>query len=286
MTQTIAWLGTGLLGSGFVKAALKRGWAVRAWNRTPGKAKALEALGAKACTSIEEAVQGVERVHLCLSDDAAVDGALEAMLAVKGFKGPVIDHTTTTPKGTAARAAKLAAKGIGFLACPVFMGPANAAESAGRMLCAGPAALQEQLAPTLKSMTGELVQLGEDVTKPATLKLVGNSFIIGVCAVLTDALAVAKGGGLEPKDVLPFISNFPLGNIIAMRGQKVVSGDYSASFELTMARKDVRLMKETAGAMPLAVLDGLGQRMDALIAAGHGTKDLGALAVDLIPPAK
>jgi hypothetical protein len=48
-----------------------------------------------------------------------------------------------------------------------------------------------------------------------------------------------------------------------------------------MARKDVRLMTETAGARPLAALPGIGARMDALIAAGRGADDLGALAADV-----
>lgn len=281
---TIAWLGTGLLGSGFVKAALKRGDTVRVWNRTPAKARALEAHGAVFAATPTEAVKGAERAHLCLSDDTAVDGVLDELLTDASFKTTVVDHTTVSPAGTKARAERLGQRGIGFLACPVFMGPAMALEGTGRMLCAGPLALQEALAPVLKKMTGELVQLGDDVTKPATLKLVGNSFIIGVCAVLTDALAVGKGGGIEPKDLMPFISSFPLGNILAMRGQKVVNGDYSASFELSMARKDVRLMQETAGALPLSVLNGLAARMDALVQQGHGAKDLGALAIDLIPP--
>lgn len=280
---TIAWLGTGLLGSGFVKAALKRGLSVRVWNRTISKAQPLVALGATAVPSLADAVKGVDRVHLCLSDDAAVSGVLDELLKDPSFKGPVVDHTTVTPKGARANAEKLAARGVGFVYAPVFMGPGNAAESTGRMLCAGPAAWVDTLAPELKQMTGELVQLGHDVTKPATLKLVGNSFIIGMAGVLADSLAIGAGGGIDPKDVFPFVTAFPIGNMLNLRGGRMVQGDYAASFELTMARKDVRLMQETAQ-KPLAVLDGLGKRMDTLIAQGHGTKDVGALTVDLVPP--
>jgi hypothetical protein len=47
-----------------------------------------------------------------------------------------------------------------------------------------------------------------------------------------------------------------------------------------MARKDVRLMLEAIGTRPLAALPAIAARMDALIAAGHGAKDAGALAID------
>lgn len=281
---TIAWLGTGLLGSGFVKAALGRGDVVRVWNRTASKAEPLAALGAVVTKSVAEAVQGVERVHVCVSDDAAVEGVLEELLKVPGFKGPIIDHTTVTPKGAAARATRLAGLGIGFLGCPVFMGPQNAAEGTGRMLCAGPAELVAKLTPALKVMSGDLVLLGDDVRKPATIKLVGNSLIIGLTGLVADAFAIAKGAdaGVSEGEVVRLLAGYPVASILQARGNRMSQGDFTASFELSMARKDVRLMQETAGANALAVLDGLGARMDALIAKGHGSKDLGALAVELV----
>lgn len=282
--STIAWLGTGLLGSGFVKAALKQKHTVRVWNRTASKAEALKAAGATVVASASEAVTGAERVHLCLSDDAAVDGILEEVLAVPGFMGPVIDHTTVTPRGAEARAKRLAARGVGFLACPVFMGPTNAEESTGRMLCAGPAALVKALTPALKAMTGDLVPLGEDVRKPCTLKLIGNAMIIGVTGVLADAFALGPAADLSPEEVMRFVGNFPFATIVTARGARMAKGDYSPSFELSMARKDVRLMRETAGSLPLAVLDGLAARMDTLLGAGHGALDLCALSVETIPP--
>jgi 3-hydroxyisobutyrate dehydrogenase-like beta-hydroxyacid dehydrogenase len=59
-------------------------------------------------------------------------------------------------------------------------------------------------------------------------------------------------------------------------------GDYRASFELTMARKDVRLMIEAAAGRPLAVLPAIAGRMDALIERGFGADDVGVLSVDAV----
>jgi 3-hydroxyisobutyrate dehydrogenase-like beta-hydroxyacid dehydrogenase len=65
----------------------------------------------------------------------------------------------------------------------------------------------------------------------------------------------------------------------------MATGDYRASFELTMARKDVQLMLETAasGGQVPHVLPAIAHRMDALIAEGHGARDFAVLAVDTIP---
>ena len=59
-------------------------------------------------------------------------------------------------------------------------------------------------------------------------------------------------------------------------------GDFSASFELTMARKDLRLMLEAAGGQPMAVLPAIAKRMDEAIAKGHGKDDLGAIAAEVV----
>jgi 3-hydroxyisobutyrate dehydrogenase-like beta-hydroxyacid dehydrogenase len=58
--------------------------------------------------------------------------------------------------------------------------------------------------------------------------------------------------------------------------------DFSASFELTMARKDIGLMLEAAGPEPLAALPGIAERMDEAIAAGHGRDDLAAIVADVV----
>jgi 3-hydroxyisobutyrate dehydrogenase-like beta-hydroxyacid dehydrogenase len=62
----------------------------------------------------------------------------------------------------------------------------------------------------------------------------------------------------------------------------MAAGNFAPNFELGMARKDVRLMHETAGGRPLAALPAIAARMDALIAEGRGGDDLGVLAKDVV----
>jgi 3-hydroxyisobutyrate dehydrogenase-like beta-hydroxyacid dehydrogenase len=59
-------------------------------------------------------------------------------------------------------------------------------------------------------------------------------------------------------------------------------GDFVASFELEMARKDVRLMLETSGSRPLAALPSIAARMDDLLAQGLGQADFGVIARDAV----
>src|SRR3954468_17045157 len=102
----IAYLGTGLLGSAFVEAALGRGDSVTVWNRSPDKAKALEKFGARAAASPADAVRGAERVHLVLKDDAVVEDVITQLRAGLEPDAVIVDHTTTQPELTAERAAR------------------------------------------------------------------------------------------------------------------------------------------------------------------------------------
>jgi 3-hydroxyisobutyrate dehydrogenase len=72
--------------------------------------------------------------------------------------------------------------------------------------------------------------------------------------------------------------------VIDVRGKKMASGDFTSSFDLKMARKDVRLMLETAaaGGAKLEILPQIAKRMDALIAQGYGERDVGVLAIDAV----
>lgn len=279
---TIAFLGTGLLGAGFVEAACKRGETVRVWNRTASKAQALASFGAVVCETPADAVRGAERVHLVLPDDAVVASVIAALRPGLAAGAVIIDHSTTLPALTAARSAELNAAGLAYLHCPVFIGPAAARESQGIIMACGPRALFDQVKPALEHQAARVEYLGERNDLAAVMKLCGNAYIIGTGGLLSDVFSIAANSAVQPSEALSLLNFFFGAGIIAGRGTKMASGDYTASFELTMARKDVRLMIESAGALPLALLPGLAARMDELIAGGNGALDMGVMAKDAI----
>jgi 3-hydroxyisobutyrate dehydrogenase len=282
----IAWLGTGLLGAGFVDGLLARGERVTVWNRTLEKTRPLEANGAIVAKTPADAVDGASRVHLCVSDDAAVDSLIAALRPKLGEDAVLIDHSTVSPDGARARQQRLAKDRVPFLACPVFMGPGAARAAQGLMMCAGEPSLVAKWSPELRKMTGELNVMGDDAARPATIKLMGNALLLSVAGSVADMFAIAKTNGVAPDEAMALLSRFPVGNIIAGRGARMAVGDYAAAFELSMARKDIALMIRAAGDAPLATLPGLLSRMDTLIAEGHGREDMGVLAVGSVPARK
>jgi 3-hydroxyisobutyrate dehydrogenase len=277
--EKLAFVGVGLLGSALAEAALGRGAQVTVWNRTPAKAEALVRLGARVGATPAEAVQGADRVHIVVDEDATVDALLEA--AKPGLGSAIVcDHTTASPTGTAARAARCEAEGIAYLHCPVFMGPAAAREAKGTMMVAGPRDRFDRVYDGLSKMAGEVWYVGARPDLAAVYKLVGNAMIIATTGVVADVLQIAAANDVPALDAVGVFGRFDLNGIARMRVARMASGEFGALFALDMARKDVRLMLEAAGDGPLAVLPGLAERMDELVAEGEGGRDLAVLARD------
>jgi 3-hydroxyisobutyrate dehydrogenase len=279
MTQ-LAYLGTGLLGSAFVEAAAKRGEQITVWNRTASKARALEAFGARVAATPADAVRGATSVHLVLKDDDVVDDVIAALRPGLAAAAIIMDHSTTQPARTASRSRRLNAEGVRYLHCPVFIGPAAARAGKGTVLSSGPRELFDARKAELAGMAERLEYFGERPDLAAVYKLCGNAFFIGVTGIVADVLAIARGADAATDEAFHILDLFNAAAVIAARGKTMMSGDFTPAFELSMARKDVRLMIETADTVPLASLPGIAARMDALIAEGHGEEDLTVLGAE------
>ena len=277
----IAYFGTGLLGSGFVRKLLERGETVHVWNRTAEKARALEADGAKAFDEPRRRGQG--RRATAPHAQRRRGGRRRARTArgVLDKSTIIVDHTTTAPTPTAERVKRWAERGITFVHAPVFMGPQNARDATGLMLLSGPPELRAQVRPLLEPMTGKVIELGDDPARASAFKLFGNLVLITMVGGIADLYQLARALGIDPKDAIGLFEHFNPGATFAARGKNIVAGNFDPpSFEATMARKDLRLMAEEAArhGKELAVVPTVGALLDRYIAAGHGSEDYTVIA--------
>lgn len=276
----IAVLGTGLLGSNFTRALIKKGETVHVWNRTFERAKALEADGAKAFAEAAQAVAGASRVHIVVSDDAAVDGVIAAAHFAPGAL--VIDHSTTSTAGAKARTART---DLTYIHAPVFMGPQNALESTGLMLISGDPARIERVKPMLAAMTGKLIDLGARVDAAAAFKLMGNTFLMGFTAAIGDLIGLGKALGFSAAEGITLFDHFNPGAMTGQRSKRMASGDYAQpSWELAMARKDARLVQGEVDRahVALVLVPAIAARMDEMIQRGHAHDDWTVIAKDFV----
>jgi len=162
---------------------------------------------------------------------------------------------------------------------------AAARQGQGIIKVAGPQALFDAVKPALEQQAQRVEYWGERPDLAAAYKLMGNAFIIGLGALISDVFTLAAGTDVSAADSLKLLEFFNPGTILQNRGRNMSQGKFAASFELVMARKDLRLMLETAGARPLAALPAIAARMDAVIAQGFGDQDFGVIARDALAEA-
>lgn len=279
-------IGTGLLGSGFVKAMLGRGDKVRVWNRTIAKAEPLAMEGAEVCADLKEAVQGIRQIHICLKDDASVNEVLNKAENSIAAGTVIVDHTTTSVDGAVERTQYWKDKEITYQHAPVLMGPTNALNATGSMLISGDQAVIKQLTPELSKMTGELINFGDKVGKAAGMKLIGNQFLMAINAGIGDSLELIRSIGFSSEDVVKLYEHWDPG-AVARGSLKKILGDrfQHPTWELVMARKDAGLMLKEAkkGGEHLNLIPTIAEKMDRWIEKGHGQDDWTVFVSDNVP---
>jgi 3-hydroxyisobutyrate dehydrogenase len=231
-----AFLGTGLLGTGFVKAMIRKREQVQVWNRTFSKAQELEQYGARAFEDIAKAVTNANVIHIALKDDTSVDEALEKAEAGLKQGASIVDHTTTSVEGAKRRTTEWQGKGFSYQHAPVLMGPKNALESTGYMLVSGNQYLIKKLEPQLSAMTGQLINFGDEVGKAAAMKLAGNLFLVAFTAGIADTLSFAHGLDISFSDLSKLFDEWNPGTSLAARLKRMTDGNFSdVSWRLDMA---------------------------------------------------
>jgi 3-hydroxyisobutyrate dehydrogenase len=102
---------------------------------------------------------------------------------------------------------------------------------------------------------------------------------------MAEMLALAKALNVPAEQAASLFDHFNPGMTIGPRMKRMVDANFAdASWELTMARKDARLMMEEGahGHVPLTMLPAIAARMDALILSGHGAEDWTVIAKEFV----
>lgn len=280
-TTSAAVLGTGIMGAAMARNLVRAGLDVRVWNRTKEKAEPLGREGARVAGTPAEAVDGADVVLTILHD---ADSALETMRkAAPGLrKGAVWAQATTAGVGALGAFAQFAREsGTVLLDSPV-LGTRQPAESGQLLvLVAGPQEARQAVAPVFDAIGSRTVWLGEDAAAGAAsrLKLVINSWVLTVTHGTAEALALAKGLGVDAADFLEAVSGGPLDmGYLRTKTASILAGDFTPSFAVRTAEKDARLIVEAGESVGvrLDVAAAGAERFRRAAELGHAAEDMAA----------
>jgi 3-hydroxyisobutyrate dehydrogenase len=247
--ETIALLGTGMMGFGMARNLLDAGFVLRVWNRTSAKAAPLAERGATVAASPAEAASGAGILLTMLADAEAVEAAVtgpSGALAALGEGALWLQSSTIGVHDTERMAGLARQHGVELVDAPVLgtRKPAEAGELT--VLASGPESAIPRCGPVFDAIGSRTIWLGE-AGAGTRLKLVVNTWLNGLIAALASTIALARALGIDPELFLSTIEGGPMGPAYArMKGDLMIAGDYPTSFALTLAAKDVRLALEAA----------------------------------------
>ncbi|MGG4452571.1 NAD(P)-dependent oxidoreductase [Brevibacillus porteri] len=251
----IGWIGLGNMGIPMASNLLAAGYDVRVWNRTPGKAAALVALGAKETTTLSELVAQSDVLFTMVSDDDAVkaiytgsDGLLS--LPVQGKLA--VDMSTISPDTSRFLAEQTKQAGLRFLDAPVSGSVGPAKEGKLVIMVGGEQADYEVAKPMLDKLGKAAFYLGPNGA--GTSAKLAINLLLGITVQgVSETLLFARSLGIGTEQMLDIISESAVGTpLIRGKAASILADDYPAAFALKHMAKDLRLTHEAGVSTPLA----------------------------------
>ena len=276
---TVGIVGLGLLGGAVASRLRAAGHGVVGHDVRAERVAALEAMGGTPAGSVVAVARASEAVITLLPSLAAVE---EVTLGPAGLitaarpEQPVIQMSTISPALTERLAAALAARGLGFLDCPVSGTSGMVARGDGIILVGGERALYDRWRPVLEAILPVSVFIGT-AGQAMVLKLIANLLVGLHSAAAAEALNMARRAGLDVALALDVLTrSAATSRMLEVRGPMMAREEYPAQMKLDLFMKDLHLIQEAAAGAGAAVpLTDVAERLyAAAVGAGHDQEDL------------
>jgi 2-hydroxy-3-oxopropionate reductase len=282
MSETIGFIGLGVMGAPMARNLLAADYEVVAWNRSPAPLEALVEAGAKPADGPAAVAAEADVLISILSNDAVVRevlGGPAGAIAAAPAGALVIDMSTVSPAVARDLAAEASALGVGFLDAPVSGGDVGAQQGTLSIMVGGEAADVDQARPVFEVLGSRVTHVGTagagQVAKACNQVLVAVIF-----AGLAEALVLGSKLGADPAAILDAIGGGMAGNrIMEMRRDNFLNHDFAPGFKIDLHHKDLEIALGASGEVdaPLPLTAAVQQMFRQLRAAGHGEEDDSAL---------
>jgi 3-hydroxyisobutyrate dehydrogenase len=261
----------------------RAGFPLSVWNRTPGRAQEVIALGAAEADSPASAAAGADVVVICVSDTPDVEAVLFGEHGAAEGIGPgslVIDCSTISPSASRDFARRLGEQGVGFVDAPVSGGSEGARKASLTIFVGGDAADVERARPILGVLGTTITHVGP-VGAGQAVKAVNQVILAGAYLGVAEGVVLAMKAGLDPEQVVAALGGGAAQSwVLANRSGRMIANDYPLGFKVGLHRKDLRialeLARESGTVLPVSAL--AEQLETGLINDGHGDEDMSALA--------
>lgn len=285
----VGFIGLGHMGRPMAANLAAAGHQVVAYVRHPNQIGGLEELGLTPMTDVTKLFDCAVVISM-LPDDKAVRDIVFGRqdLGIDGLAsglmpGAIHLSMSTISTATAAQlASQHASRGQGYVAAPVFGNPDAAKTRQLYIIAAGGEADVARCRPLLDCIGQQTFVIGNDPTVANLIKLLGNMMTATTLEMLSEAVALFRKRGLDPKPFMDIMTSTMFGGRVhRIYGDKIVRQSYAAGFLMPLALKDVRLTlaEASSAGVPMPSVEVVQDRLSAGIARGYAGLDWTALGM-------
>ena len=257
MSESVGFIGIGIMGGGMVRNLARAGLKPRLWNRTRSRLEEYVAEGFEVAEDPAALAAASDVVITCVSDTPDVEKVvLGDRGVIEGVRAGslVIDMSTISPRATGEIGRRLAEKDVHMLDAPISGGSEGAAKGTLSIMVGGEADQVERAMPFFQAMGKAITHVGP-LGSGQKVKLVNQILVVVNALAVSEALLFAQAGGLDLEKTLEAVVPGAAGSwMLQFRGPQVLKRDWRPGFTIDLQQKDLRLVIEAADQLGVPVV--------------------------------
>lgn len=255
----IGWVGAGKMGGPMLQNLLVNSVPVCVSDPDSAAVGTAVAKGATVASTLAD-MADLNIVFSTLPNDEALIAVVAGTADIKGLAGILkagtifVDMSTVSPDASSQVAEILKKSNILYLRAPLSGSTVMAENATLTVLASGDAAAWQTVLPYVKMMSQRQFHLGlEDEAR--YMKLVINTLVGGLSALLAEALSLGESGGLTRASMMEVIGESAVASpLLKYKAAHVVADDFSPAFTVLQMIKDFTLISDAARAKGVPLL--------------------------------
>ena len=286
MSDTLGFIGLGIMGKPMAKNLIHAGYTLVVLNRSPAPVQELAAMGAVGAKTPADVARQVNKIITMLPDGPDVESVVmgeNGILEGATSDTVLIDMSSISPTVTQKIAAALNEKGARTLDAPVSGGEPGAINGELAIMVGGPEDLFQEVKPIFDVLGKSAVRIGE--TGAGQTAKLANQILVGIhIQAMGEAFLLASKAGYDPIKVYDAIKGGLAGsNVLNAKIPLVIERNFKPGFKIHLHQKDLKNALEAASAsgLQLPVTETVKGFVDALVSKGKGEDDHGGIVQEL-----
>ncbi len=240
----IGLFGVGLMGHGIASNLVRHGHDLMVFEHVGNQAiDDLLQAGARATPEAAELARHADVLLLCVTGSPQVEAIMLGEAGVLAHLRPetlVVDCSTSIPASTEQIARRVTAAGCRFIDSPMTRLPKDAAAGRLNLLVGGAPEDFDRALPILRCFAENITHVGP-IGAGHRMKLIHNYVSLGQAALIAEAAACARMGGIDPQVLVDVLAKGGGGGaaLERMRSHLVAGDPTGLQFTLANALKDL-----------------------------------------------